>query len=232
MVEENAPDGDEDVVAKLQAVVKTLTRDSDRLRQRLVKLESQPAATSADGEAFTDLRDRVEGFDGRLSLVEETLDTVQRTVEKLAGGTGDQGAPSVVSWADVRDPKQAALILSTLVNWVDQVAKVYLTDVFNELEKCWLDHPAVVQLLLDLWASWCGAYQTDTARVLEVWDVRRYRRTALDELKTELGNCKATHSERDGQWDWKPPAETEIAELARAWANRPRPPEPETPEDE
>lgn len=229
MVEENetTPDGDTDVVAKLQATVKVLNRDLDRCRQRLDRLEKQPAAEAAD----TDLRDIVEGFDGRLNLAEETLDTIQRTVEKLAAPSGSS-APSVVSWHDIVDERTAVIILTDLSTWVDDVAKTYMVDVYESLTECWPKHPASIQTLLNLQAAWYAAYQTENARIMDAMDLPRWRRTAVEDLKADMGNCTVEHKERDTKLDWEPPDEDTVAERARSWVNRPRPAARETADDD
>ena len=214
--------GEDIDLATLNGTMRTLLREVDRLRQRLDAAAAGSGKASGEpDEDLSELRQKVAEIEGLVADSQAAVDELTDTVADLGGPSA--GGPSVVSWESV-DAEQAVIVLAELVDWVEHILKVYAHPVYEALQECWLQHPGAVQTLLDLWAAWCAAYESDTRRIMDAWDIRtRYRRAAIEDLGTEMRRCTTGHKPRNTSLDTDPPTSDQLARIAEAWTSRPRP---------
>ncbi|TDD64790.1 hypothetical protein E1262_27265 [Jiangella aurantiaca] len=147
-------------------------------------------------------------------------EAVRDLYDRQDSGTGDDGTAGVTPpWWLVRDPDQAAAILTDLTDWVSAVYVRYLHE--TDLSGCWPYHPDVVTELAALRDGWEAAYNGKHASPAAVLDWHdRWRPGTVQRVTEMLRRCSLDqHADGKGWLPVERPGGEAVDDAAAWWAS-------------
>jgi hypothetical protein len=216
-------------LAALGAELEKVTKRVETLDKALKREKPRISAGHSAAKELLDQRDKVREILERLVEVEEGVEDLAATVERLAGDDEGDDEPGIGSWMQAdAEAEQTVAMLRDLGEWVATVLLHY-PEVASNVRKCWWQHPDLVEHLLVLRACWGVAFDpaSGTALARADWLERRLP-VAVERLARVGRGCQFEHKPTEVPEAYVPPTEAELTAEAEKWAAREREVRPPT----
>lgn len=187
----------------LPGAVAGLGGSVERLQRRLDQVENMAAAARTEAEQTA-----------------RVLDDLVDRVEAVAH-TRPAGSPALTSWLACHSPDDAQDLLTTLVDWINQVYIRY-RHAAESLGECWLWHPAAVEELLAAQSAWHDAYEGETASGLRALDWHDRLPGVIRRVRDYTSGCSLSRHSHGGPERGVParaPGTSAVADIARWWGD-------------